>query len=217
MIFAPAYQQVSKIATSCRTIHSGFPASIDYYYGARTGGGASLRLRHDKDGSNMAQDRRSSSAPDDPDATFRAAAANSGSVVRSLSNLSNSDLYAALAYHSALIAEGRAVPAAIDADDLPREASYQRIGRILFRRWNCTLHDFVCKSEGEDQQLREKLAAALTGKEGGAAALVAGILVSSFGVSPVLAAIIGTLLIRIIVAPAVDELCSYWTSSLRST
>ena len=131
--------------------------------------------------------------------------------IESLTRLSDSDLFSALGQR--LTSDEPAIASPIDPDDLLRTSALQNLGRSVFRRWNNALHDFVCKSSGEDQALRDKLIQALTGKEGGTA-IIAGILVAAFGASPAIAAILATLLIRIIVAPAASEICKAWTAAL---
>jgi len=132
--------------------------------------------------------------------------------ISSLSGFSEPDLFAALAQR---LNDRRATLATpFNADDLKRDAALQALGQRVFRRWNMALYDFVCKSKAEDQQLRERLISALSGKEGGAAALIAGTLVAAFGASPAVAAIIGTLVVRIVIIPATEELCSYWNKTI---
>ncbi|KAA1054454.1 hypothetical protein [Azospirillum argentinense] len=99
------------------------------------------------------------------------------------------------------------------ADDLRRGQDIE-LGKRIFQRWNRTLHEFVCKPNTADQDLRAKLVGALTGTEGGGVALVAGILVAAFGASPAVAAIVAALLIKLVVAPAADEICQVWAAAL---
>jgi len=86
------------------------------------------------------------------------------------------------------------------------------MGQRIFMRWSVALHGFVCAPGGEDERLRESIVAAIIGKSGGATALVAGALVSAFGISPILAALVAALLIKVIVAPAGQELCGTWSA-----
>jgi hypothetical protein len=75
------------------------------------------------------------------------------------------------------------------------------------------LHQFCCVPDKEELDVRAKLLAGLTGKEGGAA-VIAGMLVATFGASPAVAAIVAALLLKIVVAPALDEVCQAWRKSL---
>lgn len=95
-------------------------------------------------------------------------------------------------------------------DDALRTSEATEIGRRIFMRWSKTLHAFVCAPQNEDADLRSQLVSAIVGKGGGAAALVAGTLVASFGLSPAVSALVAALLLKLIVAPAADELCATW-------
>ncbi len=139
--------------------------------------------------------------------------------LRALSHRSNEDLYAALAMRVGNTvddqyrgATGFNVP--FDADELRRDSESVNIGWRVFARWNRALHQFVCQPEGEDAKIRDQLLRALTGKEGGIA-VIAGILVATFGASPAVAALVAALLVRILVVPAADEVCRSWASSIR--
>ncbi len=137
--------------------------------------------------------------------------------VDSLVALKDADLFTALGYQLSRTAAGsspRGYISGIDKDELPRDGAFQEFGKMLFRRWNKALYEFVCQSSGEDNELRERLIGVLTGKEGGAAALLAGTLVAVFGVSPALAAVVATLVIRLVITPAGEVLCSSWQSSI---
>lgn len=99
----------------------------------------------------------------------------------------------------------------ISSDDLVRSPEALALGKRIFFRWSIAFHSFVCDSGGEDKELRTELASAIFGKGGGAAAIIAGSLVAAFGLSPAIAALVAALLLKLIVAPAADELCSTWT------
>jgi len=64
--------------------------------------------------------------------------------------------------------------------------------------------------------LRHRLMSALTGREGGAPALLAGTLVAAFGLSPAVAALVAALLMKLVIAPAKDELCQSWAAALNA-
>lgn len=96
------------------------------------------------------------------------------------------------------------------ADDAVRSGEATAVGRRIFMRWSRALHDFVCVPQQEDADLRAQLVSAIVGKGGGAGALVAGTLVASFGLSPAVAAVVAALMLKLIVAPAAEELCATW-------
>jgi hypothetical protein len=112
-------------------------------------------------------------------------------------------------------------PSATNIDDLPRDGTASQLptalrdlGRRIFLRWSRALHDFLCSEGGENSTLRGKLFEALLGKGGGAAAISA-IMMSTFGVSPAIAVLVATLLTKIIIAPAQEEICAVWLISLK--
>ena len=55
---------------------------------------------------------------------------------------------------------------------------------------------------------------AIVGKDTGATALIAAFLLTSFGLPDTIAAVIAALLIKLIVAPATDEICKAWGETL---
>ena len=103
---------------------------------------------------------------------------------------------------------------AFDTDDLMRSEATVQLGRRVFARWSRALHDFLCTPGAEDQQLRERLLNAIFARDGGGVAIVSGGLVAAFGLSPGVAAIVATLVVKLVVAPAQGELCEAWGQSL---
>jgi hypothetical protein len=147
-------------------------------------------------------------------------AANNQGVIASLQNSKEPDLLAALAQRVQDTADGSAGiarMAAIDLDRLPRDSATIAVGRRILARWSRTMHDFLCTSGGDEEDLRQRLMKAITGRDGGATALLAGTLVAAFGASPAVAALVAALLMKLVIAPATDELCSSWAASLEST
>jgi hypothetical protein len=90
----------------------------------------------------------------------------------------------------------------------------QALGTRVFLRWSRALHGLLCGSAGEDKDLRDRLWSAITGKTGGISALLSATLVSSFGAAPAVAAIVATLVAKVILQPAGEEVCSYWAARL---
>lgn len=89
----------------------------------------------------------------------------------------------------------------------------QKLGERIFRAWNKELRSLCCGS-GTNSKQRNALVKALTG-EGGGAAVVAGLLVTWFGLTVPIAAIIAALLVNRIGKPAMAELCKSWKGGLR--
>jgi hypothetical protein len=146
-------------------------------------------------------------------------AAQNQAVVVSLQNSTEPDLFAALAQRVQEATQGSSGIArmtAIDLDRLPRDSATVALGRRILARWSRATYDFLCKSGGSDDDLRHRLMSALTGREGGAPALLAGTLVAAFGLSPAVAALVAALLMKLVIAPAKDELCQSWAAALNA-
>lgn len=144
-------------------------------------------------------------------------ATQNDAVIASLQNGEEPDLLAALAQSVGATADGSSNVsrmAAIDPDRLPRDDAMIALGRRILARWSRAMHDFLCVSGGEEEDLRRRLMTALTGRDGGAPALLAGTLIAAFGVSPAVAAIVAVLLMKLVIAPAKDEVCKSWATSL---
>lgn len=139
-------------------------------------------------------------------------------IAESLRHNREPDLLAALAQTATRSAEGSPAIArmtAIDLDSLPRDSETVELGRRILARWSRSLHQFMCTSDDkEDEELRTRVWNAITGKDGGATALLAGTLVAAFGASPALAALVAALLMKFMISPARDEICSAWKASL---
>jgi hypothetical protein len=100
--------------------------------------------------------------------------------------------------------------APVDKDDLVRGPELFELGQRIFWRWSGTLHRFICSPSGDDADVKSQLLEAIGSKGGGLTALTAGILVSSFGVSPAIAAVVAALLLKLVFQPAGDEICEFW-------
>ena len=89
----------------------------------------------------------------------------------------------------------------------------KQLGRRLYVRISHELHELFCGSSNADAQDREKISKAI-GLGDGLVAAITGVLVSSFGLMPAIAAILAALLAKRIFEPAGDEVCSFWTEKL---
>jgi hypothetical protein len=103
-----------------------------------------------------------------------------------------------------------------DSERLPLDSTLQELGRRIFVQWSRALHEFVCTPGKKDAALRSQLLTAITGKEGGAMALLAAVLVGSFGLSAPLSAAVAALTFKLIVNPAGAELCAFWSERLNA-
>lgn len=102
-----------------------------------------------------------------------------------------------------------------DPDRFPRSARLVELGHRVFWRWNQTLHSFACSPTNADREMKRSLLEALTG-QGGGAAIIAAVLVASFGVNAAVAAAVATLMVRLIFLPAADESCKLWSEIIDS-
>jgi hypothetical protein len=136
--------------------------------------------------------------------------------ILTLSVQSENDLYAALAQQLNSVSLGDPSAFTFDKsfniDDLLRDDATIGLGQRIFRRWNRTLYQFACRPDSEDQDIRDRLLSAITGREGGVA-VIAGVLVAAFGASPAVAAIVAALLLKIVIKPAAEEICLAWSKS----
>lgn len=152
----------------------------------------------------------------DQDRLLRSATETLEAQVAKANALAPADLYYALGTEAALQARGAMGLQAVTAfstDRLERGDDSLNLGEAIFRRWNRTLHEFVCAPNDQDKELKDQVLQALTG-QGTGAALIAGVLVSAFGLQLVTATLIASLLVRLIVVPAKEGACQYWTSKL---
>lgn len=99
------------------------------------------------------------------------------------------------------------------AEHLPRGRKLTKLGKSIFLRWSLVLHEFVCNPKSSDRALQARLVGALSGRSGGVTALIA-VLVSYFALPAGVAVIIATLLVKLIVEPAGEEICSAWKKTL---
>ncbi len=102
----------------------------------------------------------------------------------------------------------------IDQESFQRDAETQEFGERLFQRWSSAFHEFICKREARDSDLRNQVLNAISGGSAGGSAILAAVLVSYFALSPAIAAIVAALVIRLVVAPAAEEVCAAWTRTL---
>jgi hypothetical protein len=102
-------------------------------------------------------------------------------------------------------------------DAIPLEGAKEvlrDIGRRLFKRWNAEAYKLVCGVSTDDALAREEIAKSVG--LGGVAlgATIAGALVSSFGLAPAIAAVVGALVVKRFLQPTQEELCAIWKENL---
>lgn len=153
------------------------------------------------------------------DSLLRSATETLEAQVAKADALNSAELYYALGTEAALQARGgmglQAI-ATLSADRLERSDDNLSLGKAIFSRWNRTLYEFACTPNDQDRELKDQVLRALMG-QGSGAALIAGVLVSAFGLQLVTATLIASLVVRLIVVPAKEGACQYWTSKLSET
>ena len=87
-------------------------------------------------------------------------------------------------------------------------------GRRLFGRWNRELNELVCGTSPTARKDRNELANRLGISPTAAAAYLAGILVTSFGLMPALAAVAAAIVVKRFFQPAVEEFCDAWAKAV---
>lgn len=95
----------------------------------------------------------------------------------------------------------------------------EQLGRKIFLRWSSAFHDLVCGSDQQDQLLRRQVISILSGaQESGGIAYMAGQLMVHFHNLPfAVAVLVCTVTAKLVVRPAMDEVCFAWTRVLQPT
>jgi len=89
-------------------------------------------------------------------------------------------------------------------------------GRKIFERWNASAYQIVCGSEAEDTKDRKRLVDSIGISETAMAATLSGMLVSSFGLAPAIAAVLAALVVKRFGRPVYEEFCKAWSANLTS-
>jgi hypothetical protein len=84
------------------------------------------------------------------------------------------------------------------------------LGQKIFKRWNTAAFNLVCSSETDDADDRKKLVDAFNIGETALATVLSGLLVSSFGLAPAIAAVIAAIAIKRFGNPVYEEFCKAW-------
>ena len=74
----------------------------------------------------------------------------------------------------------------------------------------------MCGTNAEDAPEREKFHDAIKSGKQIAAATLAGILVSSLGIAPAIAAVVGAITVKLFFDPAQETICDLWGKKLSS-
>lgn len=99
---------------------------------------------------------------------------------------------------------------------LQRGPAVIELGKRVFRRCAKAFHDFLCSSNDDDAELRDKIKNAILSPDVSATTIVAGGLVAALGLSAPVALVVATLINQIVVAPTIEELCASWDLQIDS-
>lgn len=84
------------------------------------------------------------------------------------------------------------------------------LGQRFFRRWNKEAYQLACGSEAKDTADRKDLMASLGVSDIAVAAVFSGILVTTVGLAPAIAAVIAALIVKRFFRPTYEEFCQEW-------
>ncbi|MEG3982372.1 hypothetical protein QUA08_16510 [Microcoleus sp. T3B2] len=87
-------------------------------------------------------------------------------------------------------------------------------GRQLFDRINPSAYELMCKPLGDDAETQKILDETINQNYTKAAGMLAPVLVSGFGLAPVVAALVATLIIKKIANMGATAICETWEKSL---
>lgn len=104
------------------------------------------------------------------------------------------------------------IPAGIQT--MGAKEALQAIGRRVLHRWNREAYKVVCGKDAKDVQSRDELRHALGIGDAAAAAALTPLLMLIPGLPIALAPVLAAFVIRTFAAPALDELCEYWSEQL---
>lgn len=94
--------------------------------------------------------------------------------------------------------------------------AFSDVGKKIFRRCASALHDFLCSSDDEDKELRDKIKNAITSPDVSAISIIAGGLMAVSALGATGAIVIATLINRIIVAPTAQVMCEEWDNQIKA-
>jgi hypothetical protein len=147
-----------------------------------------------------------------------------------LNNRSKHDLFAALAVRAENASSGAAalpleadgvtilrvpdIKTIFDPGSFTQGPKQVELGRRIFNRWLSELRNLLCGAGQDEEQLQQNILRALTGREGGATAVIAVLIAKQFNLEASQAALIAALSVRLVAKPAMDEICRAWSQAL---
>jgi hypothetical protein len=129
-------------------------------------------------------------------------------------------LFAELGLRGKAIADDPAVAGQFDPD-ISYDAEFagpmdalKEFGQRYFDKVNRQVYDLVCGDAKESQEDRSKLRDAFGMDKTTFAAVLGGVLVSSFGWAPAIAAVVAALVVKIFFRPGYELACQMWREKL---
>jgi len=130
-------------------------------------------------------------------------------------------LFEELGLRSSAIGRNVAVSAAFapaftaeDIKEMGDLAEARKLGQRIFRRWNREAYHLFCGNDPEDDKDRRALREAFGIGGLAVATTLSGLLVTSFGVSPAIAAVLAALVVKRFFQGAYQETCDFWKEKL---
>jgi hypothetical protein len=104
--------------------------------------------------------------------------------------------------------------AAFDGTSMGPLDTVKELGQRLFKRWNVEAYKLLCGDNPDDEKTRDEIKSALSLGDAAFGAALASALISTFGLAPALAAVIGAILVKRFFKPAHEEVCAVWKTKL---
>jgi hypothetical protein len=92
--------------------------------------------------------------------------------------------------------------------------SLEELGQRLYQRWQIEAYNLICGGQAVDEADRKKLADAFGLNQMVLGAAIAGVLVSSVGLAPTIAAVIAAIAVKRFFRPGYEEFCKVWKKNL---
>lgn len=102
---------------------------------------------------------------------------------------------------------------AYDAQEMGPLDELKKLGVRIFNRWNKETYKLLCAKEETALIDREELLKAFTKGETAVATLLCSYAVTQFGLAPIIATVIVTIVLKRFFRPAYEELCKTWEES----
>lgn len=90
------------------------------------------------------------------------------------------------------------------------------LGMRIFNRWNREAHALICGSDPEDDEQRTEVSKAFDADDVNVAvaACISGLLVTTFGLAPAIAAVVAAIIVKRFLKGAYEEFCDVWKTNL---